>query len=125
MLKNLFHSFPAQPDAAGMEGRDAGVVPGTVFMIPQQRIAAAGELYPDLMAAPGVQADVNQRGIGIGEPLKFQNRFFDPLTLPFDHIDLVFPAVLKQQILPDPRLRRNSVNQCPVFFRHGAAGNGL
>ena len=100
------------------------LVSGSVFVVPHQREAPGGELYPDLVAPSGVEADPHQGGIGIGEAAEFQPCGLDPGPLPLYHEDLVFPAVLKQQILPVPGLRRCAVDQSHVFFPEAALLDG-
>ena len=48
--------------AAGKEFGGSSIVAGAVFVIAHQGEAAAGKLDADLMAAAGVQTDVNKTG---------------------------------------------------------------
>ena len=49
-------------NAAGKEFGGSSIVAGAVFVIAHQGEAAAGKLDADLMAAAGVQTDVNKTG---------------------------------------------------------------
>ena len=92
-------------------------------MIPHQGEATAGELNPDLMAPAGVQADMDQGLFSLSQPPEFQSGFFDPFSLPFYHENLVFGAVLPQQIRPVAGFRRRTVNHGHIFFHHGSLLN--
>ena len=48
--------------AAGKEFGGSGLVAGAVFVVTHQGEATAGKLDADLMAAAGVQTDVNKTG---------------------------------------------------------------
>lgn len=91
-------------------------VPGAILVIPHQRISPGCKLHPDLVRAPGVQQDMHQCRIALGQPGEFQTRPLDPLALPLDHKDLIFAAVFEEKILPCFPLGRDTVYQRPVFL---------
>ena len=64
-------------------------------MIAYKGEASARKLHPNLVAAPRVQTDGNQRTLTLPQAAKFQPRGFYAGALFFYHKDLVFPAVLK------------------------------
>ena len=49
-------------DPAREQHRGGGFVPGAVFVVANQRVAAAGKLHPDLMASSGVESNMDQAG---------------------------------------------------------------
>ena len=65
-------------------------------MVANQREPPAGKLYPDLMAAAGVEPDADQTGFPLGQAAKFQPGLFNAAPLTFYHENLVFLAVLPQ-----------------------------
>ena len=71
------------------------VIFGTILAVTHQGEASAGKLYPDLMAAAGVESNANQGGFSRGQPLKFQPGFFYTPALFLHHEHLVFGAVFK------------------------------
>ena len=60
MLKNLGLSLVGEGNAAGVEHRSGGLIPGAVLVVADQWKAPAGELDTNLMAAAGVKPNMNQ-----------------------------------------------------------------
>ena len=59
----LQHKLPAlvgERNSAGKQHGGWGIIPGPIFVVPYQGKAPAGKLDPDLVAAAGVEADVDQ-----------------------------------------------------------------
>ena len=87
-------------------------------MVAHQRKFSAGELYPNLVTAAGVQADAHQGGFSGGQTLEFQPGLFYTPAFPVDHVHLVLPAVLPQQVFPVPGFRGTAMHQGHIFFDH-------
>ena len=125
MLKNLDLSLVGEGNAAGVEHRSGGLIPGAVLVVADQGKAPAGELGTNLMAAAGMEPDVDQRGFAFCQPLEFQPGVFNTFSHPLDYEYLVFAAVFPQKILPIAGLGRGAVDQTAVFFYHSAVLDGF
>ena len=95
LFKHLDLLAPREADPAGEQHRGSGVITGAVFVVAHQRESPAGELHTDLMAAPGVQPDVNKALFAGTKALILQPCEFYALSLFFDHKNLIFPTVFK------------------------------
>lgn len=111
---------PGEAYAAGKEHRRTRFIPGAIFMVSNKRKSAAGKLYPNLVAAAGVQTDADQGGFPLAQALKFQPCFFDAFAFPLYNEYLVFGAVFPQKVSPVSAFWRRSVNHGYIFFDHGS-----
>ena len=112
-------------DAAGEEQGSGAGVPCTIFVVAHQGEAPAGELDPDLVAAAGMEPDADQTGFSGRQTGKFQPGVFHALAFFFHGEDLVFPAVLEEEILPVAAFRRCAVDHGHIFLDHSAFLDGL
>ena len=94
-FKHLDLLAPREADPAGEQHRGSGVIMGAVFVVAHQGETSAGELHTDLMAAPGVQPDVNKALFAGAKTIIFQPGEFYAFSLFFDHKNLIFPTVFK------------------------------
>ena len=94
-------------------------------MVTHQRKPTTGKLDPDLVAASGMQANVDLAGFTFRKAIEFQPGLFDALSLPFDCKDLVSCAVLPQKVFPVTAFRRRTMHHGTVFFYHAAFLDGL
>ena len=86
--------LPGEGDAAGVEHWLLPGIPGAVLVIAYKRIPSAGELYPDLVTAAGMEPDTHQAGFAGFQNMIFQSCRLDSGPLPIYHKDLVFLGVL-------------------------------
>ena len=94
-------------------------------MVAHQRIAPAGKLHPDLMAAPGVQADADQTGFSGSQTPIFKPCFLNTAPLAFYHKNLVLSGILPQKILPGAIFWGCAVDHGHIFFDHCPILNGF
>ena len=120
-----FLSLPGEGDLAGKQHRRSGRVPGTVFVVAHQGIAAGRKLDPDLVAAAGVEPDADEACLACAQPHKFQPGFFHAAPLPFHNEDLILLRVLPQKVRPVALFRGRAVDHGNVLFDHGALLNRL
>ena len=83
---------------AGALERDVSLDAAPVFAVAPERVAAGGELHPDLMGAAGVEGDVCEAGAAVrGRRRKavFQHSLLHALAGAADREDPAPPAVLK------------------------------
>ena len=59
-FKDHFLAPEGEGDPAGKEAGGGFFIPGAIFMVAHQRETPAGKLNPDLMAATGMEPNVNQ-----------------------------------------------------------------
>ena len=90
-------AFPGEGNAAGKQHGFFLFIPGAVLMVTHERKTMAGKLYPDLMAAAGVQPDTHQTFFPGAEGFELQPGFFYASAFFFDNENLVFAAVLEQK----------------------------
>ena len=94
-------------------------------MIAHQREPPAGKLHPNLMAAPGMQADAHKTHFSGTQTLKFQMCVLHTLAFGFDHKNLVLTAVLEEKIRPVAPFRGCTVNHGNIFLDETSVLHGL